>query len=455
MQVEQHARNLKAIRAMVGKARTPKDHEAIGKQVLKAIKTIGCNPNKILYTINNNRTPNLSVRKAIRTKVGTKKIGAGEYGAVFFGCVDKECKKDVAIKIQTESLKSEYEIGKLIQKYGGVHVYAYENCKDKHIMYSEYVNGGALEEFIKMRVNTLRPIHYRTIITQVLYNLYRIHNKYPSFRHSDLHAKNILINIDEPTLKKEKYTIGKIVLTVEDVGIKTFLTDYGLSTTDKIDNPIIEGLDVEWGISKNSNMMYDTHLFLNAMHQVCSKYMNPSCMETLKFIRRIMPGEYIGSKTRKIENFRMRLNADHSNFPTFTRIFSDPYFVPYRKSIKNSLSFIPRAKPIAPKPKPKPKPKQVINASGNKANSAIKRAKAVLEKEAQKKAMPVKRRVVKKTPPPVKVSIAPKGYVRVNGKKCSTYKKKDIVEIAKKAGIDVQGKTIEKICESLKIKYVK
>ena len=166
-----------------------------------------------------------------------------------------------------------------------------------------------------------------------------------------------------------------------------------------------------------------------------------------------MPSEYIGSKTRKIENFRMRLNADHSNFPTFSRIFSDPYFIPYRKTIKNSLSFIPRAKPIAPKPKPKPK--QVVNASQNKANSAIRRAKAILEKEAQKKSAPVKRRVVKKTPPPVKVSIAPKGYVRVNGKKCSTYKKKDIVEIAKKVGIDVQGKTIEKICESLKIKYVK
>jgi NH3-dependent NAD+ synthetase len=43
----------------------------------------------------------------------------------------------------------------------------------------------------------------------------------------------------------------------------------------------------------------------------------------------------------------------------------------------------------------------------------------------------------------------------VNGKKCTTYKKKDIVEIAKKMGVDVQGKTIEKICESLKIKYIK
>ena len=84
-------------------------------------------------------------------------------------------------------------------------------------------------------------------------------------------------------------------------------------------------------------------------------------------------------------------------------------------------------------------------------------AKAVMNREAQKKAQPVKRRTVatKRASPPIKVSIAPKGYVRVNGKKCATYKKKDIVELAKKAGIDTQGKTIEKICKSLKLKYVK
>ena len=77
-------RNLRVIRAKVGKARTPKDHEAISKEITEAIRKIGCNPNKIFYTINNNKTPNFSVKKAIRTKVGTKKIGEGEYGEVFF-----------------------------------------------------------------------------------------------------------------------------------------------------------------------------------------------------------------------------------------------------------------------------------------------------------------------------------------------------------------------------------
>ena len=451
MQVEQHMRNLRVIRAKVGKARTPKDHEAISKEITEAIRKIGCNPNKIFYTINNNKPPNFSVKKAIRTKVGTKKIGEGEYGEVFFGCVDKECKKDIAIKVQTEPLGIEYKIGKLISKFGGVNMYALESCKGKHIMYSEYANSGALEEFINKHKNTLRPIHYRFMITQVLYNLYRIHKKYPSFRHGDLHAKNILVNTDTPTLQINTYKIGNMTLKVEDVGLNLMLTDYGLSSTRVIKNPSIEGLDKEWGISQKSHPMYDVHLFLNAIFLVCSRIGSESAMETIRFIDRILPDDYKGSNTSKIMNFRMRINANHPNFPTFEKIFSDAYFLPYRSSnIKKKidpLGFIPKAKPIS-KPKAKPVAKKIASASG------IQKAKNILAKNTQKKAAPVKRRMAKKSPG-IKVSVAPKGYMRVDGKKCTTYKKSELIEKAKKAGIDTQGKTIEKICEALKIKYVK
>lgn len=450
MQVEQHMRNLRVIRAKVGKARTPKDHEAISKEITEAIKKIGCNPNKIFYTINNNKTPNFSVKKAIRTKVGTKKIGEGEYGEVFFGCVDKECKKDIAIKVQKEPLGREYKIGKLVSKLGGTNMYALESCKGKHIMYSEYANGGALEEFINKNKNTLRPIHYRFMITQVLYNLYRIHKKYPSFRHSDLHAKNVLVNTDTPTLKVETYKIGNTTLNVEDVGLRLMLSDYGLSSTKTIKNPDTRGLEEDWGISPKSHPMYDVHLFLNAMFLVCARIGSESAIETVKFIDRILPYDYKGSNTPKLKNFRMRINANHSRFPTFEQIFADAYFLPYRSSIKkrpDPLSFIPKAKPVI-KPKAKPVEKKIASASG------IQKAKNILARNAQKKAAPVKRRMVKKSPE-LKVTVAPKGYTRVDGKKCTTYKKSELIEKAKKAGIDTQGKTIEKLCEALKIKYVK
>ena len=257
--------------------------------------------------------------------------------------------------------------------------------------------------------------------------------------------------MDTPTLEPTKYQIGKITLNVEDVGVSALLSDYGLSMTNSIKNPLTKGLDKNWGISLNSHPMYDAHLFLNAMYQVCARLGVSETMETVRFIQRILPMSYIGLRSPKIENFRLRINADHSGLPSFEKIFSDPYFLPYRSTVKlknNPLNFIPKAKPIVYRPKPKPK------TTTRTSESAIQRAKSILQKEAKRKAAPIKRRVAR-TSPLNKISIAPKGYVRVNGKKCTTYKKKDIVEIAKKMGVDVQGKTIEKICESLKIKYVK
>jgi len=453
MQVEQHMRNLRVIRGKVGKARTPKDHEAISKEVTEAIKKLGCNPNKIFYTINNNSPPNFSLKRMVRTKVGTKKIGQGEYGEVFFGCVDKQCKKDIAIKIQNEPLGMEYKIGKLVSRFGGVKMYALESCKGKHIMYSEYANSGALEDFIKKNKKTLRPIHYRFMITQVLYNLYRLHKKYPSFRHSDLHIKNVLVNVDTPTLKIETYKIGNMVLNVEDVGLNLMLTDYGLSSTRIFKNPKTRGLNKEWGISQNSHPMYDAHLFLNAMFMMCIRNKNENTTGVLNFIRRILPVQYLGLISPKIQNFRLRLGVDHAELPTFENIFSDVYFSPYKSSsIKkriDPLAFIPKAKPITkPVPIVKPGTKKVASASG------IQRAKNILARNAQKKAEPPKRRVIRKSPE-LKVTVAPKGYTRVDGKKCNTYKKSELIEKAKKVGINTQGKTVAQLCDSLKLKYIK
>ena len=439
MQVEQHIKNLAVIRRKVGKTNTPRDHKKIGKEVTEAIKKLGCNPDKIFYTINGNVTPNLSINKAVRTRVGTKKIGEGEYGEIFYGCVDKRCKNEIAIKIQEESLTTEYKIGKLLSKLGGVNPYALEKCKDRNVMYSEYANGGALEPYIMKNKNALRPIHFRFIITDVLYNLYRIHKKYPSFRHSDLHGKNILLRTRTPTLNVSKYKIGKMTLDVEDIGLETLLTDYGLSSTGTIKNPTIRGLDKHYGIAPTSHMMYDAHLFLNAMFLICARIRTESSNSVIRFIQRILPKEYIGLESNKIENFRLKLNADHTKLPTFEDIFSDAFFLPYRSKVtsrKNPLNFIPKAKPIL---QMKPKKKVVVKTPLNQ-EAAKERAKTILKKKSMSSP---------------KVTIAPKGYTRIDGKKCTTYKKSEIVGKAKRAGIDTQGKTVKQMCDALKIKYVK
>ena len=51
-------------------------------------------------------------------------------GEVFLGCVDKECKKPVAIKVSNDSNKYEYKIGKRIEKLSGTRMYAYQECDE-------------------------------------------------------------------------------------------------------------------------------------------------------------------------------------------------------------------------------------------------------------------------------------------------------------------------------------
>ena len=55
----------------------------------------------------------------------------------------------------------------------------------------------------------------------------------------------------------------------------------------------------------------------------------------------------------------------------------------------------------------------------------------------------------------VKVSVSNKGYVKLDDRKCVSYKKADLIKKANNLGINTNGKTIKKICEDIKIKYTK
>ena len=51
--------------------------------------------------------------------------------------------------------------------------------------------------------------------------------------------------------------------------------------------------------------------------------------------------------------------------------------------------------------------------------------------------------------------MAKKGYIKINKRKCVNYKKQELVRLARTMDIDPQGKTIKKICNELKLKYIK
>ena len=445
-----HKANLNLLAKKANKVNTPTEQLNIGKNVIELLKSSGCQPEKIFRKIVKNTRPNLSITRAVKTQIGLKKIGKGEYGTVFHGCADKECKKQVAIKLaEHKSTKSEYILGKIFRQYGGVRIFAREECsqRDSDILYMEYANAGTLKSFLKSKKNSLRPIHLRTIIAQVLYGLYRIGIDEPSFRHHDLHLDNVLINTGKGVGGFSTYLVNGRTYEVDRIGVEALITDYGFATMRGVPNKIIDdheisGLRENYGIYRGSHAMYDAHLFLNALYLAImgDAKLSKTLKEVTDFISRIFTPQYLGIQTRVIKNFRLNGYAFH-RLKNFKSIFEDRFFNPYTQKGKKmgiALSMIPKAKKVTQKrtiaTHVKPKSESITKTVSAKSESITRTASA---------------------PKGVKVTVSKKGYLKVGSKKCTSYKKSEIVAIAKKAGIQTDGKTIPAICELLKKKYLK
>lgn len=449
MERERHLKNLKVISKLAkNKKNNSTQKKNLGKNLIKSMQGMGCNPEKFLY-LPDNKSISLSIENS--SSLGTKKIGQGSFGDVYMGCIDKECKKKVAIKIViNEDISHEYKTGKRISLYGGIKTYSIQKCNNITFMYSEYANSGTLKSFLKNNRNNILPIHFRTIVTQILYNLYRIQKKYPSFRHNDLHADNVLINSTSPSRVK-LYKVNNSTLKVHDIGIQALISDYGLSTVNGIKNPEVDNdpklfYKTKSGIFRGSHPMYDIQYFLNALRQEIRILGIHNGMEVIQFIERILPREYLGVRSDKIDDFRLRAQEEHPKLPTFKQIFNDRYFSPYKKAVvpidistiikRNTKVKIPIAR------------KKTMNEI--KKNLASKNIKKTVLKRPGIRIQP---KPVPKSVP--KVVMTNKGYIRIGTRKCQSYRKPELVKIAKNMGINTDGKTINKLCENIKLKYIK
>ena len=165
--------------------------------------------------------------------------------------------------------------------------------------------------------------------------------------------------------------------------------------------------------------MYDVHFFLNSVRQLLKGEKVYVGAETIQFIERILPLDYIGHDTYKIHDYRLRVSPEgHVNLPTFKQIFKDRYFSPYKEK-KQALA---RVLDIIGHTPAKPKP-IIVKHGGN--------------------------------PPLPKISLSKKGYVRVGTRKCESYKKSELIKIASALNIPTKDKTISRICQDLKLKYIK
>ena len=330
---------------------------------------------------------------------------------------------------------------KKVRKKNGTLVQPKERTKPKDILYMELLDGMPFNSWWQTNPS-LDAI--KSVIVQVFDNLYRINQKFPDFRHRDLHGGNVMVS------RREAEYTWKV-----DLGRKVIRNDPGGSFRSRLGSPDIkkykrtnagvEATIIDFGLSYWSNRMpnpetasggysgagilghgygpgtryYDIHRFLYIIYVKVRNPGNTKERAIKNFIEELIPNKEFLEFNGKFTSQGYLLSDYHialrENLPTFKTILTHP-FLTGEKSPNRPKTLANALKMIAPKPKPKPKtpvkvktpkaktktpsPKLSTTERKKKRNSAIKRAAAIL---AKPKAKPAPRRrpgVVRPNPVP-------------------------------------------------------
>jgi serine/threonine protein kinase len=190
----------------------------------------------------------------------------------------------------------------------------YENVS---VIISEWANRGDLGMFLKKNYKKLQLIHWQCLFFQIISTLAIIQSKYPSFRHNDLKANNILISKVDTSNIKLLYKVNKKDYIVPAIGYCIYLWDFDFACIPGI----VENCKVcqEWtkkiNITPEQNRYYDIHYFFCTL---IYKGFLPELMtdsdipiEVKKFINYILPDEYRPNHTRNYVNKKCRLLVNH------------------------------------------------------------------------------------------------------------------------------------------------
>ena len=393
----------------------------------------------------------------LRTGKG-RPISEGQFGKMYRGSINDNGRRYVAYKeIDTSestdgAFEFEFKVAEKLKEFAVPEMYLFKKCpiqdkipkkvrkkngtlvqpsrrtKPKDILYMELLDGMPFNSWWQTNPS-LDAV--KSVIVQVFDNLYRINQKFPDFRHRDLHGGNVMV-----TRREGSYTwkvdLGRKVIRNDpggsfrsrlgspdvkkykrtNAGVEATIIDFGLSYwSDRMPNPeTARGGYEQAGIypKRPGTIRYDTHRFLYIIYVKVRQPQNAKERAIKNFIEELIPNkkylEFNGPFTN--QGYLVKDTWATENLPSFKTILSHPFLTgektPNRpKTLANAL------KMIAPKPKPKtpvkvktpkaktktPSPKLSTTERKKKMNSAIKRAAAVLAANKNKpKTKPAPRR---------------------------------------------------------------
>jgi serine/threonine protein kinase len=399
----------------------------------------------------------------LRTGKG-RPISEGAFGKMYRGSINDNGRRYVAYKeIDTSestngAFEFEFKVAENLKEFAVPEMYLFKKCpiqdkepriirkggkpgskmgnfvqpsrrtKPKDILYMELLDGMSFNSWWKTNPS-LDAI--KSVIVQVFDNLYRINQKFPDFRHRDLHGGNVMVN---PNVSTTPYTwkvdLGRKVIRNDpggsfrsrlgspdikkykrtNAGVEAHIIDFGLSYwSRRMPNPETadggyDGAGIYGHGIGPGTIYYDIHRFLYVIYVKVRQPENAKERAIKKFIEELIPNkeflEFNGKFTSQgylLSDYHVALRA---NLPTFKTILTHPFLTgegkPNRpKTVAEALKMLPKAKtpPKIKTPKAKtPSPKLSTTERKKKMNSAIKRAAAVLAaNKAKPKAKPVPR----------------------------------------------------------------
>jgi serine/threonine protein kinase len=216
-----------------------------------------------------------------------------------------------------------------------------EYYQNVSVLISEWANGGDLLDYVRKHYKTFKIRHWRTIFYQFLSVLAIVQAKYPSFRHNDLKANNLLINVIDMSKKKYKYIINGQTYIVPNIGFQIKLWDFDFACIPGLVNN--SKVESEWtkkiNITPHQNRYYDVHYFFNTLTRkgfFPEFWTEPEIPDKVKeFVNRIVPEKYKSGKLTS-EKGRILINDEYLTADEILK--NDQFFKVMRENIKEKDS---------------------------------------------------------------------------------------------------------------------
>ncbi len=203
------------------------------------------------------------------------------------------------------------------------------------ILISEWATRGDFLDYVRKHYKNFKLIHWKVFFFQLISTLAVIQSKFPSFRHNDLKANNVLVT---KVPKKEGsfsiYKVGGLEYVVPNIGYQIKLWDFDFACIPGIiDN---EKVSSEWtkqiNIIPEQNRYYDMHYFFNTFIKkgFFSQFMEEDCIpqEAKDFVNRIVPKKFQDGK--HIHKRGRILIKDEYILPNDV-LKKDPFFSQFRR----------------------------------------------------------------------------------------------------------------------------